>query len=335
MICEDSHHLLSAITKKVPLFYVARDPIERAKHIINHISNNAVTPLMKKFNLTCDYTKLFPKFNFFGSTTKPSFVGLKDYKIEMPFLFTRLLTDSPFNAIKDNINFIYCIEFNDLKPDKAFDTFCKVADNLGLNKPKNKDIFTNRINPTTGIAALLGLDGKAIEFCVHKDDMPNLFIEGQKERQNLASLSKKDKYSIFIAPLHILTPQQREFADISNEISDDLFVDETKILIVIQQDDLKRLKSDKELYDATKQYLKGYIKCLKLEAKAMKENRVSEYDLLNYLRTDKKARAFFKDTLDNELNYIKQNHPEFIQKWKYYLEFEKMCAELDGTQNAK
>lgn len=41
---------------------------------------------------------------------------------------------------------IHLVEFNDLKPDKAFDTFCKLADTLGFDKPTNKEIFTNRIN---------------------------------------------------------------------------------------------------------------------------------------------------------------------------------------------
>ena len=333
VISKNSHHLLSAISKKVPLLYVARDPIERAKHIINHIQNDggiSSTPLMKKFNLTCDYTKLFPKFTYFGSTLQPSFVGLTDYKVEIPFLYTRFLTDSPFNAFKDKISSIYCVEFNDLKPDKAFDTFCKLADVLDLDKPQNKEIFLNRLNPTVGMLALFGLDRKAVEIYIHLDDINNVFVEGNAEKQNLNSLSKKDGYSIFIAPLHILTKEQREFVDISDEISNDLIVDDTQILIVIQQDVLKTLQANKELWNATKQYLKGYIQCYKDKAAKMKSDRVSEQDLLNYLRTDKKARNFIKKTLDNELNYIKEYHPNFIEKWKYYLEFEKMCAELDG-----
>ena len=178
--------------------------------------------------------------------------------------------------------------------------------------------------------ALFGLDRKAVEIYIHLDDINNVFVEGNAEKQNLNSLSKKDGYSIFIAPLHILTKEQREFVDISDEISNDLIVDDTQILIVIQQDVLKTLQANKELWNATKQYLKGYIQCYKDKAAKMKSDRVSEQDLLNYLRTDKKARNFIKKTLDNELNYIKEYHPNFIEKWKYYLEFEKMCAELDG-----
>ena len=338
VISKNSHHLLSAISKKVPLLYVARDPIERAKHIINHIQNDggiSSTPLMKKFNLTCDYTKLFPKFAYFGSTLQPSFVGLTDYEVEIPFLYTRLLCDSPFTAFKDKISSIYCVEFNDLKPDKAFDTFCKVADVLDLDKPQNKEIFLNRMSPTAGMLALFGLDNKAVEIYIHLDDINNVFVEGNAEKQNLNSLGKKGGYSIFIAPLHILTKEQREFVDISDEISNDLIVDDTQILMVIQQDDFKKLQANKELWNATKQYLKGYVQCYKDKATKMKSDRVSEQDLLNYLRTNKKARNFIKKTLDNELNYIKEHHPNFIEKWKYYLEFEKMCAELDGEKDEK
>ncbi len=64
----------------------------------------------------------------------------------------------------------------------------------------------------------------------------------------------------------------------------------------------------------------------------MRASYISEWQILEHLRENKDLRLKIKEILDNELNYIKQNHPEFIQKWKYYLEFERMCAELDGEK---
>ena len=56
---------MSLIPEKVPFFYVARCPIERLQHAVNHTNGGGtrknISPLMKKFNLSCDYTKLFPK----------------------------------------------------------------------------------------------------------------------------------------------------------------------------------------------------------------------------------------------------------------------------------
>ncbi|WP_325099646.1 DUF2972 domain-containing protein [Campylobacter sp. TTU_617] len=36
-----------------------------------------------------------------------------------------------------------------------------------------------------------------------------------------------------------------------------------------------------------------------------------------------------KRILDEDLTYVKEHHPKYLQKWKYYQEFEKMCKELD------
>ncbi|MBK1992325.1 DUF2972 domain-containing protein [Campylobacter sp. 2018MI35] len=37
-----------------------------------------------------------------------------------------------------------------------------------------------------------------------------------------------------------------------------------------------------------------------------------------------------KNLIDDDLTYVRENHPEYIEKWKYYKEFEKICEELDN-----
>ena len=65
------------------------------------------------------------------------------------------MLDSALDKFDDKISSIYCVEFSDLKADKAFDTFCKLADMLGFDKPTNKEIFTNRINRNRGTLTTL------------------------------------------------------------------------------------------------------------------------------------------------------------------------------------
>ena len=322
----EAKKLANCLSKKVPLFYIARDPIEKLQHLINHLDrdkvNDNITPLMCRFNLSCDYTKLFPKLHYIG-TYNPSLTPLSD----LPFLYEKIVLDSALSNLKDKISKIVCIEFNEMKFDKAFDTFCKIADTLGFERPKNKEIFTNRINRNRG--ALIALP---TTLYVHNDDLKNVF-NGKNERQNLDSLSKSGGFSIIITLPHYLDETQKEFADITDEIEPNLVIDDTKILIIIDKDELAKLKENAPLFEAAKGYLKGYINTLKENALQIKNSLISEEQILEHLRENRDLRLKIKEILDNELNYIKQNHPEFIQKWKYYLEFEKMCAELDGTQN--
>lgn len=123
-----------------------------------------------------------------------------------------------------------------------------------------------------------------------------------------------------------------EFVDISKEISsDDIYVDGAKILIIIEKNQLDNLRKDKAFYAIIKEYLKGYIQTLKEYSKNIESALVNETQILDYLKKDEESRRFMKNILDSELKYIKANHPDFIKKWKYYNEFESMCAELDST----
>lgn len=224
----------------------------------------------------------------------------------------------------------HCIEFNDLKPDKAFDTFCKLADTLGFEKPTNKEIFTNRINRNRG--ALITLP---TALYAHPDDLPNVFKNGQKEKRNLDSLNKKGGFSVIITLPHYVTDKQKDFVDISDEIYQNLIIEDTRILIIIDKDELAKLKENADLFNATKNYLKGYINALIDNANKIKAKLISESQILEYLKGNDKARKQIKHILDIELDYIKTHHPDFIKKWKYYLEFEKMCSKLDKNANGE
>ena len=278
---------------------------------------------MKRFNLTCDYTKLFPKFIYWGGTTKPSFNLLLDCDRHYHTLWTKLIGDSIFTSLKDKCRF-YCIEFNDLNPNKAFDTFCKLADIIGFNKPTNKETFTDYINPNTGSLSLF-----PTTLYVHLDDLQKCFQKGQKEKRNLASLDKKDGFSIDITySRYVDFTTKNNFVDLSSDFGE-ITISNAKILILIHKDEHQKLKNNVALYQATKTYLEGYINALKAEVANITSKHINEEQILEFLKTNKKSRKFIKDILDKELNYIKANHPDFIQKWKHYLEFEKMCAKLD------
>ncbi|MCH5323001.1 MAG: DUF2972 domain-containing protein [Helicobacter sp.] len=100
-------------------------------------------------------------------------------------------------------------------------------------------------------------------------------------------------------------------------------------MLIIKHQDYENLKKIKVLYEATKEYIKGYIEALKAEVKRNKANLYSEEELLEYLKIDSNLRKEIKELCDTELTYIKENHPDFIASWKYYQEFERMCEEGD------
>lgn len=279
------------------------------------------TPIMEYFNLSVNYEKLFIKPLYFGKVVSPSFVGLDNNYAEVAFLYTRLLSDSLFNAFEDKVSEIHCIEFNDLMPEVAFERFCELSNKFGFNKPTNKEVFISRRSFCNGgaIATL------PITLYAHSDDLDSM------GKENLKSLNKKGGFSIVITLPHYITKEQHNFIDISNEIEQNIIIDEARILMLIDKDELTLLRQNDKLYNATINYLKGYVKSARANVAKIRNNLIKDSDILEYLRTHNDKRKFYKNIFDNELTYIKTHYPHFLDKWDFYNKFEKICAETNLT----
>lgn len=335
----DAEKLLYLFAQKVPLVYVARDPIVVIKGYLNHITYEGFNfaKINKILNLTCNYNKILHTPIYRNNKQMPGFEAFDDndrfkFVTTLSFMFSSIL-----KILQDKISQIYCIEFNDLRPELGFDTFCKLADKLGIDRPKND----NFIKAKLGAIARGTLTTLPTTIYVHPSDMQNVFKDGVQENQNLDSLKTKNGFNIIVTLPYALDDElpdylkegQKDFADITDEIQKNLIIDDTPILIFIKQTDLVQLQKINELWDITKEYLKGYISALQNHAIKIRANLITEEQVLQYFRVNDNARKYAKQQLDNELCYIKEHYPNFIKKWKYYLEFEKMCAELDSTES--
>lgn len=337
----NAQHLVASIHKKVPIFYIARDPIGRIKHMLNHIENVDVKQIRTKRNLKSDFADFFPKLTYSGGVDKPSFDYLQCCSDDSWLVNTTLNTSSAFNGILDKAKFIHCIDFSDMKFEKAFETYCDLANVLGFDKPKNKELFTNRITPTTSTLTFLPFD-----IYAHIDDIFSVnMADKQINLKSEDSSYKEGGYVISITAQHLLPMLKGEFmaagyidrsaqkvalttdlVDITDEICPNLIIDDVKILVITQ----KGLKDNEILYNAAKDYVNGLINYFKIKVKGCKDQQLSEKDVLEFFRTNLKSRKFIKNVLDRELGYIKLHYPHFIDKWDSYKEFEKICAELDG-----
>lgn len=331
----NAEHLVASIHKKVPVFYIARDPIGRLKHILNHIESVDVAKMRAKKKLHTDYAEFFQELTYFGGVSKPSFKAIKNLK-ETDFIAnTTLNTTSAFNALADKAKFIHCIDFGDMQKDMAYETYCSLASKLGFDKPQNKALFTNRINNTTMTLTFLPFDIQA--------NLRDISDSTLKNKQNLDSDSRKG-YIVSVTAQHLLPMLTGKFMpagyvdknakklaltdliDITDEICPNLVIDDAKILVMAQSG----IKDNKTLYNATKDYIKGLLKYYQAKVKSYKDAQFSEKDVLEFLRNNNKVRNNIRQILDKELSYIKSNYPHFIDKWESYKEFEKMCAKLDA-----
>ncbi|TLD90032.1 DUF2972 domain-containing protein [Helicobacter sp. MIT 03-1614] len=113
-----------------------------------------------------------------------------------------------------------------------------------------------------------------------------------------------------------------ELVDISIEMLGALKHD--TICIGIQRENLEYLRANGELYTQTKSYLQELIQELISQNEREKLKKFSEKDVLEFMEKNPKIRQKFKSILDEHLSLIKQEHPDIIESWKYYQEFERM-----------
>ncbi|TQR43134.1 hypothetical protein DMB95_01135 [Campylobacter sp. MIT 12-8780] len=309
------------IDEKVPLLFVARDIIEMIRVIVNHTGQLHIDPLMKKFNLTCDYTKLFPKMNYaISNNEKP--------KIIIKNLVHRLAFQTKIKQWQHFIKEVICIDFNDIKPDKAFKTFKNLALKFGFESPKDEAIFKEKIS----VASSGRLATLPVVLYAHEDDLNNVFTKNAKNQsQNLQSFQKEDGISFIIGVyLQLKAKLQSGYIDISKEILDQkIIINDRELIVCIEKAEYEILKLNEKLMNASKAYIQGYIKALIENDKQIVSNLITCEQILEYLRENKAERKAVKQTLDQEYSYIKEHYSHFFKSWKYYNEFEKMCEELD------
>lgn len=322
---ENAKHFKYLLPKNMPFLYIVRDPISRIRCLLNHVSD--AKGYIKKFNLTFNVESLIQKeIYWLSKTIYPTLGALEnadffqnDKEQWETWWRAILATDSIFETFKENIRNVYCVEFNDVKGEKAIDTFSKIADFFGLQMPKDKTIFNNRVwNEMYHILPST--------FYVNQNDL-------NQKQKNEKSFHKIDSFIITITLPSKITEEQKKLVDISCEIEENLTIDETRVLILIKENDLINLRENNILYKSALDYLKKYLNEIKKEINRRKSVIFSEEQILDFFKRNKKSRMFIKNILDSELNYIKKNHPAYINRWKYYLEFEKICAELDGNKN--
>ncbi|AJD02236.1 DUF2972 domain-containing protein [Campylobacter lari] len=300
------------INKNINMFFMVRDPIEILRSNLNHLSMNHynITPNMKRINLKSDYKKLFPKIIYHHSqTTKPDISGLK--KIIQAHNGNFFNTNRKIQILQPFLKDINCIEFSQINTTNGFETFKKLAKEYNLKQPINPEPFKQKINRMAGDLLVL-----SVVFYVNKNDLNPL--------SNVNSFKSKESLKIVITT-HYLSPDTKNYIDITNEIFTGRKLLFNNIIFLIKSNEYEILKKDQELFLASKKFLNGYMNALETHEQKIKNNLITEEQILDYLKDKKELRNKLKKLIDEDLTYVKKYHPEYLQKWRYYQKFKEIC----------
>ncbi|MBK1971396.1 DUF2972 domain-containing protein, partial [Campylobacter sp. TTU_617] len=298
--------LLHLYFKHTDIVFIVRDPISICKTALNHIHNfkvyNSISFEMKNVNLNENKNYVFPKLYYAYSENKPNVKDLDKVLNNNEFYFTVSKRINFFKKVTKNIR---CIEFSQIGFDNAYNTFLNLSKYYNFVVPKDESVFKNRVDRDNGNLIVL-----PVELYFDYKDHKTTFLVATKQL-----IISNSKYS--------------QLRDITFDIIN-WNLTYNNIVILVNNFDFNFLKQNSKIKDTCRDKIKQYIQALELNENQRIENSLNEEQILEYLKEQKDLRNRLKNLIDDNLAYVKENHPEYIEKWKYYKEFEKMCEELDG-----
>ncbi len=305
-VFKDNDKIYYLFTKKATLLYICRDPISVIRHAINHIGdqNNKINPYMKNINFHSDINTLFPEIHFvYSNSNQPTLETLSNVidNYEMYFKANKRI-----NIIKKTCKNILCFDIREISASNAPKTFEHISNHIFNKQITDYSLFTKRINRHQGDLVVL-----PVIYSITIDDIH-------------ANINITTKNLIYFNSLENIKSYEN-CIDITKEIFENRKLMFDNIILLIKNDEYKILKENPKLFLASKDYLNSYMDALEKHEQKIKNNLITEEQILNYLRERKDLRLKLKNILDEDLTYVKQNHLEYIKEWKYYQEFEKMC----------
>ncbi|EAV9760053.1 DUF2972 domain-containing protein, partial [Campylobacter jejuni] len=284
---------------------IMRDPISVLKAGLNHIESYKISLEILNYcrNVECynrDFKNLFPEIWYaYSGSTKVNIEDLEKLLDNSEYYFT---FNKRINMLKNKDN-VVCINFEDINSQNIINTMNNLANRYNLKTPKKEHeiILTSRINLHQGLLHLpVNINCKMFQIIITTPYLISLEIEGM------------DRY-----------------VNITNKIFNNDIIMES-IIIVCLQDQYDVLMKNQE-WSQIKEYIEEYIGSLRLYIQNCKNNLVTEKDILVYLRKNSNLRLKFLKHIEENIKYIRENYPEYLETWTYYQEFEKMCKELDGN----
>ncbi|MBF7069396.1 DUF2972 domain-containing protein, partial [Campylobacter volucris] len=302
---KDVEKFYSLIQKQIPALCVIRDPISTLKHLINHRGVINANSIKKNKNIAIfsPYRKIL---DVKVAYAYPNLNG----GIDIECLKTYSYDYNNFNILnyrikKIKISNIYYITMNDILPNKAFETLNALSNQLNFQPPdkKYKDSFLNFSNASNNYA--------------DHYFFPKEFYYILENKHKIIFYMEKD-YG------------RKDCINCINEFVNTSFFLDKRICVNIQKEELKILMKNKKLWEDITQYFKKYFILLEQFYINERAKLQTEKDILYFLKNNPDVLLRYKNKFDEDLEHIKQHHPDIVASWKYYQEFEKMCEELDG-----
>lgn len=282
------------LVSKIPVLILVRDPVERLKHGVNHgyYAKYKQKPY-DEFNMGDKVNVVLNRFKYYHNFIPMDFPCMENIE--------SILDKSSFfvNSFINKNMAIHYIDMKEILPNTSFNTLLQLSKKYNFSPPKLEDL------------------------AFFQEIKNNIFRYILPLTMNVEYRKKNVK--IYIENVY---SRDDNLVDIFEYIYCKEHVFYNKIHFYIKKNDFDFLDID-DFINYIKSYIDDFTDVLKLKISFIEENRVNEYDILEYLKKNKKLTTKLKKILDYELFHIKHYSPVIISSWKYYQEFEKICKNMN------
>ncbi len=321
---EDLKKYIHLINPKTRVLCLVRDPIPRLKSSLN---NHVGKDLTWQENLKY-YFNEYENLNALENRVVYSIDHKKSFKdrVEESLTITNTFRYSDIYEQMLALGFQQ-FDFLDIQkiteaPD-IFNLMEKLSKTYDFPAPKSeKDFdFPLDIRPFYGFLPLL-YEVKGVKFL--------LTTSRKRERNVIFDLPWVEKILYQYHNADFLLSPNVENIEVSKILNLDLsWFEQFKsgIYIYTAKENLKNIEENQEWI---KQKINNFIQKLK-DVMAIEKNRATtEFELLEFFKTHPRHRQLFKKVIQKEIELVKTHRPDIVQTWHYYLEFEKLCQQLDS-----
>ncbi|EFO9535548.1 DUF2972 domain-containing protein [Campylobacter jejuni] len=297
MTNKGQYKFFNLIAKKVPLVTVVRDPIERFKPLVNHLTHNPNTK--HEFNLSDDPEIILDSVRYYNidnlSSTHPNVKNIATY-------YSGYMSHINFSLKSridclTNITKIIYLDMDKIIGKNTFNTMKVLSRILGFNIPNsiNQKKFNGKIN---------GGDFSGL--------LPRtLRVSCSKNKDVLITITTHQQ-----APLEIY--------DITNKIfNNKLFSDEILIFMENEQN-FNIIYDDYKLFDKISKYFKRFIYILEEQIKKENEKRVQVQEILSFFKNHRDIYDYFSNIFKFELQDLENSNFKIIKKWNAYEQFNNL-----------
>ena len=289
---------LSLVTHKSPLLCQVRDPIELLRHALaragrwgNNGKNIQILVKAKEFDLNFDFGDIIIPF------------GNVAYNYHLDAL------------LSESYPTMFCINTHIAKLSHTI-TDIEFLDTRDIN---SSDIITkfNKIAKRFNLILLNESHKDSLQSNAFKGSTLNIF-----PLYFYPNLRNKKRFQITIT-------HASSSSDDFNLYSEIMGKENTDYGIYIAKSELLYFRADTNLYQVVCKYLRDFIKKLEERFKQEDNATLKIDDILQYLKRTPKARKNVQKIIKDDVAIIKKYRPDIVELWKYYNEFEKMCAVFD------